>query len=226
MPREPRSIALVPLLRLERLCAFLPATEGYARNRGPGKLNLPNVLTATRLALIPVLWALALSGTQRELAIGIAIAVSTDVLDGLIARAFNVRTELGSRLDSIADHLLSVSVLVWLVLLKPDFAARFAPWLIALAALGVGTLAVGWFRFRRVGDLHLYSSKLAMVMSYLLIVALFFFDTYDPMHVRIVIGLCFVAIAESLAVYLTRSQPGERIGSILLRPSSARRDAA
>ena len=179
--------------------------------------NLPNFLTASRLAALPLLWLLAIAGAHRWLAIGIALAASTDAIDGFLARALDRRTERGSRFDSIADHLLTGSVVVWLVWLQPAFVARHAPWLIGWGALGLVTLAVGWIRFRRVGDLHLLSAKLAMVLGYLFVVSLFFFGRYEPLHLGVVFGAAIVATGESLLVYLTRSDPDERIGSILFR---------
>jgi cardiolipin synthase (CMP-forming) len=179
--------------------------------------NLPNILTISRLAALPVLWVFALAGANRWLAVGIAVAASTDAIDGFVARARDLRTDLGSRLDSIADHLLSGSVLIWLIWLQPAFASRYAAWLIGWGALGIVTLGVGWIRFRRIGDLHLLSAKLAMVLAYLFVVSLFYFGSYEPLLFGLVIGTCFVATGESLLVYLTRREPSERIGSILLR---------
>ena len=179
--------------------------------------NLPNVLSFSRLLALPALWMLALAGANRWLAIGIAVAASTDAIDGVIARARDIRTDFGSRLDSIADHLLSGSVLVWLIWLRPEFVSRYAGWLIGWGAFGMVTLAVGWIRFRRIGDLHLLSAKLAMVLGYLFVVALLYSGRHEPLHFAVVLGVCFVATGESLLVYLTRRQPGERIGSILLR---------
>ena len=179
--------------------------------------NLPNLISISRLAAVPILWALAVAGAHRWLAIGIALAASTDAIDGFVARALDLRTERGSRLDSIADHLLTGSVVVWVIWLQPAFTSRYAPWLIGWAALGLFTLVVGWVRFRRIGDLHLLSAKLAMVLGYLFVVSLFFFGRYEDLHFGIVLGVCFIATGESLLVYLTRSEADERIGSILLR---------
>jgi phosphatidylglycerophosphate synthase len=181
------------------------------------KSQLPDLVTGSRLALLPLLWALAAAGMTHTLAIGIAIAASTDMFDGLLARALDARSDLGSRLDSIADHLLSASVLVWLFWLQPEFIAHNGRILLTWAVFGAATLGVGWIRFGRIGDLHLYSAKLAMVLGYVFVIALFYFDSYDPRMFAVALGACFVATGESLLVYLTRDEPGERIGSILLR---------
>jgi phosphatidylglycerophosphate synthase len=178
---------------------------------------LPNLLTGTRLALLPVLWILAATGYTRLLAVGVAVAVSTDILDGTLARALDARSELGSRLDSIADHLLSGSFLIWLVWLRPEFVIRHWLEIVTWVVFGAITLLVGWVRFRRIGDLHLYSAKAAMTAGYLFGISLLFFGGYDRRVFALVIGILYLATAESLLVYLTRHDPDERIGSILLR---------
>lgn len=185
----------------------------------PDRSLIPNLITGSRLVLLPVLWWIAALGETRWLAIGIAITISTDFFDGMIARALDARSELGSRLDSIADHLLSASFLIWLVWLQPDFFSRHGRELAIWAGFGIVALAVGWIRFRRIGDLHLYSAKLAMTAGYLFGISLLFFDGYDPRVFYLVLFICFVAAAETLLVYLTRRDPDERIGSILTRRS-------
>jgi cardiolipin synthase (CMP-forming) len=77
-------------------------------------LNIPNLLTLTRLCLVPVF--LALLSQQR---FGYALYVFgaaglTDALDGTIARWFDLRTEIGALLDPFADKLLLLSAFVGL----------------------------------------------------------------------------------------------------------------
>ncbi|NIQ57012.1 MAG: CDP-alcohol phosphatidyltransferase family protein, partial [Gammaproteobacteria bacterium] len=74
----------------------------------------PNLLSGTRLALIPVLWALALRGDTWAVGIGLVAAGITDVLDGHLARRLNATTAAGAALDSLADNLLIPSGVAWL----------------------------------------------------------------------------------------------------------------
>jgi cardiolipin synthase (CMP-forming) len=77
-------------------------------------LNLPNVLTLTRLFLVPVFLAL-LSGHRFHYALYVFCAAGlTDALDGTIARWFDSRTEIGALLDPFADKLLLLSAFVGL----------------------------------------------------------------------------------------------------------------
>ena len=178
---------------------------------------LPNAISLSRLALLPVLWGIALVGATQALAIGIALVASTDWVDGLLARTMHWSSRLGSRLDSIADHLLTISAMVWVAMLRPAFLVENAPVLIPWAVLGALTLAVGWIRFHKFGDVHLYSAKVAMVVGYLFLILLFFRDSYDPRLFAAVAALGFVAVLETLAAFLIIDHPNERIGSILLR---------
>lgn len=75
-------------------------------------MNLPNLITLGRIALVPALvWLLliapALASWERLIALGFFIlAIATDGLDGAIARRTNTVTNLGKILDPIADKAL------------------------------------------------------------------------------------------------------------------------
>ncbi|MCI8763026.1 MAG: CDP-diacylglycerol--glycerol-3-phosphate 3-phosphatidyltransferase [Lachnospiraceae bacterium] len=84
-------------------------------------MNLPNKLTVLRVILIPffVLSLMVFSGRiqlLRYLAASIFIVASlTDMLDGKIARKYNLVTNFGKFMDPLADKLLVCSALICLV---------------------------------------------------------------------------------------------------------------
>lgn len=84
-------------------------------------MNLPNKLTVLRVILIPFfVAALLIEGgenqTMRYLAATIFIVASlTDMLDGKIARKYNLVTNFGKFMDPLADKLLVCSALICLV---------------------------------------------------------------------------------------------------------------
>lgn len=86
------------------------------------EMNLPNKLTVLRVILIPVfLVALFLAPvpTNRYVAVLIFIVASlTDLLDGKIARKYNMVTNFGKFMDPLADKLLVCSALICLVELE------------------------------------------------------------------------------------------------------------
>ena len=77
-------------------------------------MNLPNILTLLRIALIPV-FILLLMMDFYYISAGVFVAASlTDALDGHIARKRNQVTNFGKLMDPLADKLLVVSALVCL----------------------------------------------------------------------------------------------------------------
>ncbi len=78
-------------------------------------MNLPNKLTLLRIILIPFMMFFYLAdfipyGIGKIVAIAIFILASlTDLLDGKIARKYNLVTDLGKFLDPIADKLLTAT---------------------------------------------------------------------------------------------------------------------
>ena len=83
-------------------------------------MNLPNKLTVLRVLLIPffVLFTLVdlVPGYSKYIAVLIFIAASlTDLLDGKIARKYNLVTNFGKFMDPLADKLLVCAALICLV---------------------------------------------------------------------------------------------------------------
>ncbi|MGE0785907.1 MAG: CDP-diacylglycerol--glycerol-3-phosphate 3-phosphatidyltransferase [Sandaracinaceae bacterium] len=81
-------------------------------------INLPNLLTFLRIALIPVvLWFISI-GTPRAsfwATLVYGVTAVTDFFDGWLARRRNLVSVLGKFLDPLADKLLVMAVLVYLV---------------------------------------------------------------------------------------------------------------
>jgi phosphatidylglycerophosphate synthase len=178
--------------------------------------TIPNLLTALRLLLLPVLWGLALLKWPVPLAIGMIISFLTDTLDGFIARRFNVTSAFGSKFDSLADNLLIPSTVIWLVILRPEVLTDH-PILCAVAVATYGSsLLVGWIKFKRFANLHLYSKKAAGVLSYAFIVHALLAGRYNAWLFYIAISLFILASVEGLILQLTHAQVDEHMGSLVL----------
>src|SRR5256884_4649672 len=81
-------------------------------------MNIPNALTISRLAAIPVLMALLLlrfPGHDQVAAALFIVFSLTDTLDGQLARRYGPVSDLGKFLDPLADKLFVLSVLIVLV---------------------------------------------------------------------------------------------------------------
>lgn len=83
------------------------------------KMNLPNKLTILRMIMVPFFVAFLLLSDSYEyfkwIALVIfAVASLTDMLDGKIARKYNLVTNFGKFMDPLADKLLVCSALIGL----------------------------------------------------------------------------------------------------------------
>ena len=108
-------------------------------------MNVPNLLSLLRLAMVPVFAAVFFlpDPSARAWAAGVyALAFVTDIADGWIARHFHQVTRLGPILDPLADKLMTFTVILCIT------AAGIIPlWAVVVfflkeAAMGVGALSM------------------------------------------------------------------------------------
>lgn len=179
-------------------------------------LSAPNVLTALRIFLLPLLWMAALGGYRGWLGASIFVAFLTDVLDGFVARHTGQTSPFGAQFDSLADNLMAPSALIWLGWLVPEVYGNH-PFLCGLAiTLYASAMTVGWLKFRRFGNLHLYSAKVAGVFMYLFATVTFLKGTYYPLFFYLTVASHIVSSTEALLVQLLHNQVDEHMGSLWL----------
>ena len=116
-------------------------------------MNLPNTLSLIRVLLVPAFVAALLFMRDIELwgfivpAIIYIITGLTDMLDGKIARKYNLVTDFGKFIDPLADKFMVLSsmiaILVWMILRGETTLALVFVWvvlIILLRELGVTSL--------------------------------------------------------------------------------------
>jgi cardiolipin synthase (CMP-forming) len=103
-------------------------------------LNLPNLLTLSRIVAIPIFLILLEDNRYREaLALFVAAGI-TDALDGAIARLTHSKTTLGAFLDPAADKALLVSSFITLGLMK-----QVPIWLVVVTISRDAVIVLGYF---------------------------------------------------------------------------------
>ena len=96
-------------------------------------MNTANKLTIARIVLVPVFLLVLYLGFPGSnwVALGIFVVASvTDTLDGYIARHYNQITNFGKFMDPLADKILVMSALCWLVQ-----SGHVAGWVLAAVLL-------------------------------------------------------------------------------------------
>lgn len=103
-------------------------------------LNLPNILTLTRIIIIPI-FIITIIYKRYDYALYLFIvAALTDIFDGLIARLKKQKTALGTFLDPVADKFLIVSSFIIL-----STYGWLPKWLAITVISRDITIITGWF---------------------------------------------------------------------------------
>ena len=166
-------------------------------------LTLPNLLSAVRLALIPVLIWVYLGLRDYPLAAIIFIlSTLTDIVDGFIARKFNMISDLGKALDPIADKLTQLATLVCLV-------TRYVYMLIPLGLLllkEVFSGIISLISINKTGEVRgaEWHGKLTTILISLTIVIHILWYDIPEFASYTSIGVCLASMALSLILYTLR----------------------
>lgn len=154
--------------------------------------TIPNLLSLFRLVLIPVYVILYLdASTAADYAVAasiLAVSCLTDMVDGKIARHFNMISTVGKVLDPIADKATQFSLLVCLTLEFPVLGMLMSLFVIKESF----QLIAGWIAYRKGKMLKgaLISGKICTTVLFLsLIVMVFFHESITPPVVHIITAI-------------------------------------
>jgi CDP-diacylglycerol--glycerol-3-phosphate 3-phosphatidyltransferase len=151
--------------------------------------------------MFPYILYLSISGQEQLFSILLTINLITDVLDGWIARCFNMQTELGARLDSIADLGTYMAAIAGIFLFK---SADFQPYLssfFVFVFLLCFAHVLSLIKFGRLPSLHLYSWKIGGYIQGIFFIVLFLFGFY-PLFYYVMIIWGILAFCEHIIVQL------------------------
>lgn len=152
----------------------------------PGRrllLVIPNALTAFRLVLVPVFVFSARAQTQQTIseswtgpAVWIVLAAGlSDVLDGFIARRWNLTSRIGALMDAVADKSFQFTALVTITLLGRPVFSQLPFWLLGAVFVRDLILLLGWGVLQRmklpVSMEHETHGRVATVLVFGLVIA-------------------------------------------------------
>ena len=91
--------------------------------------TIPNILTLGRLLLVPCFLVASMKGMYTTAFVIFVSAAVTDILDGMIARRWNLRSRIGALLDPAADKTLMVCGFVYYTFADRLPVANIPGWL-------------------------------------------------------------------------------------------------
>lgn len=162
-------------------------------------MNIPNLLSILRMILvIPLLYS-ALTNQKTLFLIIFIIGGLTDILDGAIARKFKKTTELGSKLDSIADYIFFPIGIFSLIFFSPEIILDN---LILMIITGISALTLILIKLisKRFLTPHHYLSKISSTAIYILIIYTIIFD-YNKIITNVLLGIVIIAIIKNYQLF-------------------------
>ncbi|MDR1131139.1 MAG: CDP-alcohol phosphatidyltransferase family protein [Oscillospiraceae bacterium] len=172
-------------------------------------LSIPNILGYFRILLIPCfMYTYMTAETVRDYylpAVIVGVSSISDMLDGLIARRFNMVTEFGKLVDPLADKLTQGALILCFIL-----KYRYMRYLLALYVVKESYMAVMGLIILRHNGKRLngakWFGKVSTALVYLVMLMLFLrpilFPQMSEQTVNSLIWLCFFAMLATLLLYI------------------------
>jgi len=163
-------------------------------------IKAPNLLSLVRIFMVPVLLYFAFNSKQHWFLAALIFSVLTDVLDGFVARHFNLVTELGAHLDSIGDFSIYITITLGAYILWPQTVLNEIVYVSIIVSSFALPALVGLIKFHALTGYHTISVKVAVAFTLLSYVLLF--SGISPWPFRLASLLCCYAALEEVAISL------------------------
>ena len=166
--------------------------------------TIPNLLSMVRIALIPVIiWLFLVKENYLLTGIFVVISGLTDVVDGMIARKFNMISDVGKVLDPIADKATQAVVIILLIL---KFPLMILPLSVGIAKEIFMTIT-GYMIVKKC-DIVLganWHGKMATVILTVVMALHLVWHTINPILSTVLICISAASILLSLVLYAKRN---------------------
>lgn len=116
----------------------------------------------------------------------------SDILDGFIARKTNTTSKMGEKLDSIADFIMC---LVLIVILYPLIIhnQHILTWIIIIGIVRAISIIVAFLKYKSLGMIHTYANKMTGLIVFLYPILYVTFPS-----VKLMYGICIIASISAL----------------------------
>lgn len=176
-----------------------------------GNNPIPNIITSMRLVGTVCLFFV------EPLSFGFFLIYTlcglSDVLDGIVARATNSTSEIGAKLDSIADMLFYAAMLVKILPVLADILPMWV-WIVVATVILVRLVSylIAAIKFKRFSSLHTYMNKLTGLTIFL--TPYFIRESFGYIYCLVVCIVAGMASIEELLIHLFRKEYSRKVQTI------------
>ena len=161
--------------------------------------SIPNILSIIRIIIIPFFIVSYFLGKVHLTALLIVLSGLTDVVDGFIARRFNMITSLGKALDPIADKLTIVSILFCVCIKRTMVLGLLATFVVKEILMGIEGIVI----IKYVGEPYSakWFGKLSTCLLYLSLLTIILWESITFNVMLILIAVCAISVVLSFVLY-------------------------
>ncbi len=179
-----------------------PMKRNIGRQIRAEAFSIPNILSYFRLLLIPLFIVLYVQEDFTEALITLAASGLSDILDGRIARKYDMVTDLGKVLDPVADKLTQCAMMLCVAMRYPAMW-----WLLGLHVVKETVMLImGWYVLKRTDTVNsaIWAGKLCTGVIYaVMMLHVMLPHLPQPVSVGCTI-VCAGLIVLSLIIYTAR----------------------
>ena len=168
--------------------------------------TIPNILTLYRIFVFPLILYWIFTGKENLVGIFIAISLFTDWLDGIIARALKIQTELGAKMDSWADTGTYICAFLAIYFFKWEEIKPYM--LVGCIFFGVWLLSytIVFIKFKGLIGLHTYLFKATGYVQGGFMIILFLWKFFPLLfYISMIVGI--LACIEEIIIFFVLKKP-------------------
>ncbi len=179
-----------------------PKTRDIGKQLKQEAFSIPNLLSYFRLLLIPLFIQLYMNENFTEALITLAASGLSDVIDGRVARKYNMVTDLGKVLDPVADKLTQCAMMFCVAMRYPAMW-----WLLGLHVVKeLIMIVMGWYVLKKMDTVNsaIWCGKLCTGVIYAVMMVHVIVPTIPQAVSAASAAVCAGLIVLSLVVYTAR----------------------
>ena len=170
------------------------------KNQKDNVMNIPNILSIFRILLIPLFIYLYFLQSREAAAIVLVISASSDILDGIIARKFDMITHLGKFLDPCADKLTQAAVCCCLAIKHNELIILFVIYFLKELLMLIGGIII--LKSGKKIAPSKWFGKLSTCIIFVIIFMFIIMDEANTAVTTVLVGIAITTIVATLVMYI------------------------
>lgn len=175
--------------------------------------NIPNTLSVYRIIAAPGLLLLIIMDESTLFTWLLLISLISDILDGMIARAFQLQSMLGARLDSIGDMSTFVVAIIGILTFQMAFVREQIVGSCLVLGFYLLQTVVALVKYHKITSFHTILAKINACFQSFFIMTLFIFGFQGWIFYPMVVVSVITYFEEILLVLLLK-EPKSNVGGL------------